>query len=70
MHKKRKHFMKLTALAAALLLAGCSMAPKYERPEAPVPQFFPNGAAQTAGQPASGADRLAGLLHRSAPGRI
>ena len=45
--------MKLTALAAALLLAGCSMAPKYERPEAPVPQFFPNDPAQTVGQPAA-----------------
>jgi NodT family efflux transporter outer membrane factor (OMF) lipoprotein len=30
-----------TPLAAALLAAGCSMIPKYERPEAPVPQAFP-----------------------------
>ncbi|MCE3269845.1 MAG: multidrug transporter [Ramlibacter sp.] len=31
----------LTPLAAALLAAGCSMMPKYERPEPPVPQAFP-----------------------------
>lgn len=37
---------RLTALAAALLLAGCSMIPKYERPAAPVPGAFPYGAAK------------------------
>lgn len=42
----------LSALAAALLLAGCSMMPKYERPEAPVPGSFPYPAA-TSGTPAS-----------------
>ncbi len=42
-----------TSLAAALLLAGCSMAPTYERPVAPVPQYFPNNPAQIAGQPAT-----------------
>lgn len=31
----------LTPLVAALLAAGCSMMPKYERPAAPVPQAFP-----------------------------
>ena len=30
----------LTALAAALVLAGCSFAPKYERPTAPVAEQF------------------------------
>ncbi|MBS0453205.1 MAG: efflux transporter outer membrane subunit [Proteobacteria bacterium] len=40
-----------TALAVAALLAGCSMAPTYERPAAPVPQNFPNNPAQIAGQP-------------------
>ena len=36
----------LTPLAAALLAAGCSMMPKYERPEAPVPQAFPYPGAK------------------------
>ncbi|MGO4390215.1 efflux transporter outer membrane subunit [Variovorax sp. M-6] len=36
-----------TALAgaAALMLAGCSLIPTYERPAAPVPATFPNAAA-------------------------
>lgn len=39
--------MKLLApLAAALLAAGCSMMPKYERPAAPVPSAFPYPSAQ------------------------
>lgn len=37
---------KLATVAAAVLLAGCSMMPKYERPEAPVPAAFPYPAAQ------------------------
>jgi outer membrane protein, multidrug efflux system len=37
---------KLSVLAAALLLAGCSFIPKYERPEAPVPSSFPYPSAQ------------------------
>ncbi|HEY8357005.1 MAG TPA: efflux transporter outer membrane subunit [Ramlibacter sp.] len=36
---------KLATLAAAALLAGCSMMPKYERPEAPVPGAFPYAGA-------------------------
>lgn len=36
---------KLAPLAAAVLLAGCSMMPKYERPEAPVPGAFPYPSA-------------------------
>ncbi|MGV3499831.1 MAG: efflux transporter outer membrane subunit [Hydrogenophaga sp.] len=34
----------LSPLLAALLLAGCSMIPTYERPAAPVPQVFPLAA--------------------------
>lgn len=65
--------MKLsTALAAALLAAGCSMMPKYERPEPPVPANFPYPSA-TSGTPAGElhwdrffADaRLRGLLARA-----
>lgn len=33
------------ALLSALLLSGCSMAPRYARPEAPVPAQWPTGAA-------------------------
>jgi NodT family efflux transporter outer membrane factor (OMF) lipoprotein len=46
--------MKLvtTTLAAALLAAGCSMMPKYERPAAPVPGAFPYPSAQE-GTPAA-----------------
>jgi multidrug efflux system outer membrane protein len=39
-------FLSLGALAAATLIAGCSMTPTLERPAAPVPATFP-------GQPAS-----------------
>jgi len=42
----------LAPLAAALLLAGCSFIPKYERPEPPVAPAFPYPGAQ-AGTPAS-----------------
>lgn len=45
----------LAPLAAALLAAGCSLMPRYERPEAPVPQAFPYPSA-TAGTPASALD--------------
>ena len=59
-----------TALAAAMLLAGCSLIPTYERPAAPVPTTFPGDPAQPAG-PAAAAlpwqdfftdPRLAGLI--------
>lgn len=61
---------KFAAVAAAALLAGCSMMPKYERPEAPVPGAFPY-AASTQGVPAADLDwqqffagdaRLRGLI--------
>ncbi|GAB3770065.1 multidrug efflux RND transporter outer membrane channel subunit OprM [Ramlibacter monticola] len=37
---------KLSALTAALVLAGCSQMPQYERPAAPVPGAFPYPSAQ------------------------
>lgn len=37
---------KLSLVAAAALLAGCSFIPKYERPEAPVPTSFPYESAK------------------------
>ena len=59
-----------TALAAALLLAGCSLIPTYERPAAPVPTTYPGDPAQPAGPAASSIPwqdfftdpRLAGLI--------
>lgn len=59
-----------TALAAAMLLAGCSLIPIYERPAAPVPTTYPGDPAQPAGQASASlpwqdffADpRLAGLI--------
>jgi len=41
------------ALAAALLAAGCSLIPTYERPAAPVPTTFPGDPAQPAGPAAA-----------------
>ncbi|MEO5793702.1 MAG: AdeC/AdeK/OprM family multidrug efflux complex outer membrane factor [Rhodoferax sp.] len=39
-------FFKLTSLALAVVLAGCSsLAPHYERPAAPVPAVFPTASA-------------------------
>jgi multidrug efflux system outer membrane protein len=43
----RKHAM---ALSLSLVLAACTMAPRYERPDAPVPDTWPSGAAYTASQ--------------------
>jgi outer membrane protein, multidrug efflux system len=45
---------RLSPLVAALLLAGCSMIPTYERPASPVPQAYPL-AGEASGVP-SGAD--------------
>jgi NodT family efflux transporter outer membrane factor (OMF) lipoprotein len=43
---------RFIAIAAAALVAGCSFAPKYERPEAPVPNAFPYSPG-TEGTPAT-----------------
>src|SRR3546814_5386494 len=45
-------FFQRAALPALILLAlaGCSLAPKYERPVAPVPTYYPNtGAVDNSG---------------------
>ena len=60
---------KIFITLAALSLAACTMAPKYTRPTAPVPQNWPTGAAYqetTAGRvDAQGIGvALAGILHR------
>ena len=42
-----KRFFKITAAAAAaLVVAGCSFIPTYERPLAPVANDFPYGGAK------------------------
>ncbi|ODT89018.1 MAG: transporter [Phenylobacterium sp. SCN 70-31] len=38
----------VTALVASTALAGCTMAPRYERPAAPIPQSWPSPADTTA----------------------
>jgi len=40
----RKYVFSL-ATAVSLVLSGCTMAPRYERPAAPVPDTWPSGAA-------------------------
>ena len=40
----------LLLLGIAIVPAGCTMAPKYTRPKAPVPVEWPNGVAYQAGQ--------------------
>ncbi|MGC4394178.1 efflux transporter outer membrane subunit [Hydrogenophaga crocea] len=46
----RDFTVRLSPLVAALVLAGCSMIPTYERPAAPVPSAFP-ASAQTPESP-------------------
>jgi multidrug efflux system outer membrane protein len=61
----------LSALAASLVLAGCSFIPTYERPVAPVPTTFPNDPVQPVGAAAATLawqdyftdPRLQGLIH-------
>lgn len=49
--------LRTLPLAAALLLAGCgALAPRYERPAAPVAPAFPNAPAEVAGPAASEID--------------
>ena len=68
---KRSNFRgTLSVVAAAALLAGCSLIPTYERPAAPVPTTFPSDPAQPAGPAAAtvpwqdyfAAPRLQGLI--------
>lgn len=50
--------------ATAVLLSGCTLAPKYTRPEAPVPAAWPTGAAYDNAQASPGAPEAAGLAWR------
>ncbi|RZB34555.1 MAG: outer membrane protein, multidrug efflux system [Desulfobacteraceae bacterium Eth-SRB1] len=42
-------------IGIALFLSGCSLAPKYTRPESPIPESWPTGAAYKDTQAATGA---------------
>ena len=57
-----KKLFSLFAIAA-VLLAGCTMIPKYERPEAPVPVEWPSGAAYKAPPDAAEEVPVAADLH-------
>jgi len=57
---KRLSFLTITAV----LLAGCTLAPKYTRPEAPVPASWPSGPAYDNAQFSRGAPAAAGLKWR------
>jgi multidrug efflux system outer membrane protein len=51
----------LLLLGIAIVPAGCTMAPKYTRPKAPVPAEWPNGAAYSEAQPATNAPAVSQL---------
>jgi len=52
------------SLGAFLCLSGCSMAPKYTRPEPPVPATWPTGAAYDNAQASPGAPAAAEVYWR------
>lgn len=54
--KTRGVRVPLTLLASALLMAGCSFIPAYERPAAPVPQAYTAGVPVEAGTAGTAAD--------------
>ncbi|MCA8047476.1 multidrug transporter, partial [Burkholderia cepacia] len=45
----------LTAIAVALFATGCTMAPHYKRPDAPVAQAYPAGGVYATQPGAAGA---------------
>ena len=53
----QKHALTATAaaLAVALFAAGCTMAPHYKRPDAPVAQAYPAGGVYATQPGAAGA---------------
>ena len=51
----------LLLLGIAIVPAGCTMAPKYTRPKAPVPAEWPNGAAYAEAKPATNAPAVSQL---------
>ncbi|MBN2396752.1 MAG: efflux transporter outer membrane subunit [Deltaproteobacteria bacterium] len=47
--------LSLSVVVIALFLSGCSLAPEYARPEAPIPGDWPQGAAYESGREKAGA---------------
>jgi multidrug efflux system outer membrane protein len=63
MNKMNKHvFLLLVGLA--IVAAGCTMAPKYARPTAPIPAEWPTGAAYAGAQAATNAPEARDLRWR------
>jgi multidrug efflux system outer membrane protein len=58
------HVRKLLLLTASLTLAGCNMAPRYVRPQLPVPAQTPDGPAYAKGGDTGGAAALADTAWR------
>jgi multidrug efflux system outer membrane protein len=54
----------LLTVVLVFFLGGCTLAPKYERPNAPVPAKWPTGAAYSATQPAASTPMAAELPWR------
>ncbi len=61
---KRMKTVLCLPLGVFLCLSGCSMAPKYTRPEAPVPAAWPSGSAYDNAQASPGAPPAAELTWR------
>ena len=51
-------------LGAVLLMCGCTMAPSYTRPPAPIPEAWPNGPAYAAAVTAADAPLAADIPWR------
>jgi len=58
----RKTILVLAAIA--VLVAGCTMAPKYEKPASPIPATWPTGQAYGKAKPLAGAPAAADLVWR------
>jgi len=61
---KRMKTVPCLSLGVFLCLSGCSMTPKYTRPEAPVPAVWPSGPAYDNAQASPGAPAAAELKWR------
>ncbi|OPY13588.1 MAG: Outer membrane protein OprM precursor [Syntrophus sp. PtaB.Bin001] len=64
MNLKKNRYGLFLLGAIVVLLGGCTMAPKYERPAAPVPADWPAGAAYQGAKPAPSAPAVTTLPWR------
>lgn len=53
-----KRRVKVLALAALFFISGCSLAPLYTKPEAPIPEQWPQGAAYKDSSVMAGAEQV------------